>query len=67
MTRYERIKNFDMDNMAWFIQTIIEDTEQQMLDKLATYGLDITFVAPSPDIRHAKVLADLEVDDGSDT
>lgn len=67
MSRYEKIKNFDIDNMAWFIQTIIEDTEQQMLDKLATYGLEITFVAPSSDIRHAKIIADLEVEDGDDT
>ena len=63
MTRYDKIKTFDIDNMAWFIQTIIDTTEEEMLEKLATYGLEISHVTLAPEIRHAKIIADLEVDD----
>ena len=53
--------------MAWFIQTIIEDTEQNMLSKLAEYGLEVSVITLDPTIRHSQILRDLEVDDGSDT
>ena len=69
MTRFDEIKEFDIDDLAWFIQTIIEDTEQGMITKLAEYGLDVSIVTLDPAIRHAKILGDLnvEVDDGSNT
>lgn len=69
MTRYDKIKTFDIDNMAWFLQTIIDDTENNMLNKLSEYGVDVSLATLDPQIRHAKMLADLltEVDDGADT
>lgn len=69
MNRYNQIKTFDIDNMAWFIQTLIEDTEHNMLNKLAEYGVEISLVSLEPNIRHAKIIADLlvEVDNGPDT
>lgn len=63
MRRYDKIKDFDIDNMAWFVQTIIEQTEQEMLEKLSTYGLEVSLISLDPAIRHMKILADLEVDD----
>ena len=69
MTRAEKIQSFDLDNLAWFIQTIIEGTEQNMLNKLAEYGLEVSVVTLDPSIRHAQIIADLlkEDNDGSDT
>lgn len=65
MTRYEQIKNFDVDNLTWFIQTIIDETEEGMLHKLAEYGIDVSIVSLEPSIRHMKIIADLlrEVND----
>lgn len=67
MTRYDKIKTLAIDDMAWFIQAIIEDTEQNMLNKLSEYGLEVTLASLEPSIRHLKILRDLEVDDGPDT
>ena len=69
MNRYEQIKNFDIDNMAWFIQTILEETENNMLHKLSEYGLEVSLVTLDTEVRHAGILADLfkEVKDASDT
>lgn len=68
MTRYEKILTFDVDNMAWFIQTLLEETEDNMLNKLAEYGLEVSVVTLDKDIRHAKIINDLlEEQDGSDT
>jgi hypothetical protein len=69
MTRYDKIKEFSIDDLAWFIQTIIEDTEQNMLSKLSEYGLEVSLCTLDATIRHAKILGDLivEVDDGADS
>jgi hypothetical protein len=64
MTRYEMLQTLSIDDLAWFIQTIIEETEQNMLSKLAEYGLEVSLVTLDSSIRHAKILADLEADDG---
>lgn len=67
MTHYEMVKTLSIDDMAWFVQTIIEQTEQQMLDKLLEYGVEVSLVTLDPSIRHAKIVSDLEVDDGTDS
>ena len=68
MTRYNKIRNFDLDDMAWFIQTLLEDTEQNMLAKLAEYGVEVNIVTLEPAIRHAKIVADLlEEQDATDS
>ena len=67
MTRYETVRNLSIEDMAWFILTIIEDTENNMLNKLAEYGLDISLCSLDQRIRVAKIVKDLEVDDGSNT
>lgn len=63
MTRYDKLTNMSIDDVAWFILTIIEDTEQNMLGKLAEYGLEVSLISLDPDVRHAKIMRDLEVDD----
>lgn len=65
MRRYDKIKTFDIDNMAWFIQTIINDTEDNMLNKLAEYGIDVSMVRLDENLQHLKILNDLEVEDDS--
>ncbi len=69
MTRYEKIKNMSVEDLAWYSLTLIMDTEDQMLDKLATYGIDVDVIRLDPSVRHAVVVRDLlkEDDDGSDT
>lgn len=68
MTRYEKIKGFSVDDMAWFILTILEDAEQGMLNKLAEYGLEISVVTLEPELRKTKIVASLmEESDGADT
>lgn len=69
MTRYERIKSFSIDDMAWFILTILEDAEQGMLSKLAEYGLEVSMVTLEPELRKTKIVASLmmEENDGTDT
>ena len=67
MTRYEKIKGFSVDDMAWFILTILEDAEQGMLNKLAEYGLEISVVTLEPELRKTKIVASLmEESDGAD-
>ena len=69
MTRYEKIKSLSIDDMAWFILTILEDTEQGMLSKLSEYGLEISMVTLNPEIRKIKIIESLMVveNDGTDT
>lgn len=69
MTRYDKIREFSPDDMAWFILTIIEDTEQNMLSKLAEYGLEVSLASLDSKLRHKKILLDLfvEDDDGTNT
>lgn len=59
MTRYDSIKTFSLDDMAWFIQTLLEETEDNMLNKLAEYGIEVSLVTLDRDVRHAKIIADL--------
>ena len=54
------------DAMAAFILTIIVDTENSMLEKLATYGLDVDIVRLDPIARQASILKDL-LEDEHDT
>ena len=68
MRRLDKIRQFSANEMADFILTLIVDTENNMLDKLATYGLDVSIASLDPAIRHAQIVKDLlEDDDGSDT
>lgn len=63
MTRYEKIKSFSVDDMAWFILTILEDAEQGMLSKLAEYGLEVNMVTLEPELRRANIIASLMVEE----
>ena len=67
MTRYEKIREFSPDDMARFILTLIEDTEQNMLSKLSEYGFDISLMSLDPNIRHEKILLDLFVEEDNGT
>ena len=68
MRRLDKIRQFSANEMADFILTLIEDTENNMLDKLATYGLEVSVVSLDPQIRHAQILKDLlEDEDATDT
>lgn len=69
MTHYDKIQKLSPDDVAWLILTVIENTEQNMLNKLAEYGLEISLAHFDPNVRHKNILLDLlkEYDDGSDT
>ena len=67
MTRYEKIKGFSVDDMAWFILTILEDAEQGMLNKLAEYGLEVSVVTLEPELRKANIIASLMVEESDAT
>ena len=69
MTRYEKIKSLSVDDMAWFILTILEDAEQGMLNKLAEYGLEVSVVTLEPELRKNNIIASLMVEesDAADT
>ena len=67
MTRYEKIKSLSIEDMAWFILTILEDAEQGMLSKLAEYGLEVSVVTLEPELRKAKIVASLMVEENDGT
>ena len=66
MNKYNKIINMSPDDMAAFILTIIVDTENSMLQKLAPYGLDVDIVRLDPIVRKASILKDL-LEDEHDT
>ena len=66
MNKYNKIINMSPDAMAAFILTIIVDTENSMLEKLAIYGLDVDIVRLDPIVRQASILKDL-LEDEHDT
>lgn len=67
MTRYEKIKSFSIDDMAWFILTILEDAEHGMLNKLAEYGLEVSVVTLEPEVRKNNIIASLIVEESDAT
>lgn len=66
MNKYNEIINMSPDDMADFILSVIVDTENSMLEKLATYGLDVDIVRLDPIVRQASILKDL-LEDEHDT
>ena len=62
MTRYEMIGQLSLDDLAWFIQTIIETTEQELLESLSRHGVDADLLTLAPEVRHRKIVSDLEVE-----
>lgn len=67
MTRYDEIMKFNVDDLAWFILTLLEETEQNMLGKLAEYGVEVNLVTLDPNIRHCKIIDDLLKEVENDT
>ena len=66
MNKYNKIINMSPDAMAAFILTIIVDAENSMLEKLATYGIDVDVISLDPIARQASILKDL-LEDKHDT
>lgn len=66
MNKYNKIINMSPDNMADFILSVIVDTENSMLEKLATYGIDVDIISLDPIVRKASILKDL-LEDEHDT
>ena len=66
MTLYEKILNYDLDDMAGHIYGLIAGTEERLLGNLSALGLDVSLATASEDVRIAQIKADLlqEVDDG---
>lgn len=69
MNTYEKLKEWPVEEVAWFMLTLIIDTEERMLNKLSEYGIDVSIVQIDPELRHAAMVRDLlmEGDDASDT
>ena len=59
MTTYDLIKNMSVEDLAWYSLTLIIETEDAMLEKLSTYGIDVDIIRLDPQIRHATMVADL--------
>jgi hypothetical protein len=66
-TRFDAIKEFDVNELAEFILTLIVDTENNMLNKLSEYGVEVTVVSLDPQIRHSQIVHDLLEEDDGDT
>lgn len=62
MTRYERIMQMDIDEMAEFIYGVISTTEEEMLASLSRQGFEATLVRPAPALRIAENLERLQED-----
>lgn len=63
MKRYEKLQAMSVEDLARYSLTLIIETEDQMLEKLAMYGLDIDIVRLDPQIRHATLVRDLMKED----
>ena len=65
MTRYEKIKSWDVDALAEFIYGLIAETEDHMLGIISALGVEASLASLSEDVRIANIKYDLlqEVDD----
>ena len=59
MNTYEKLKEWPVEEVAWFVLTCITETENNMLNKLAEYGVEVSIVSLDPEIRHATLVRDL--------
>ena len=68
MTTFEKIKEFDIDDMAHFIIELINTAEERLLQQLHEQGINCSIVRPSPEFQYADNMAFLlmEVDDEHD-
>lgn len=63
MTLYEKIKTcWDQNDLAHFITTLINETEDKMLYKLAEYGIEASIARPSYELQVTNNLAMLMED-----
>jgi hypothetical protein len=63
MTRYDKIKDFELDDMATFIFGIIEGTEERILSSLSALGIDVSLCSLSTELRVAQIKRDLLEED----
>lgn len=66
MTVYEQILSMSPEDLAWYSLTLIETTEDEMLNRLATMGIDLDIVRVDPELRHAGILKTLLEDSHAD-
>ena len=69
MTVADRIRRMSDEELAEYSLTLIIETENNILDKLAVCGLEVDIVRLDVNIRLATLLRDLQKEDvyGSDT
>lgn len=71
MNLYNRIKtSWGPDDLAHFITTLVNETEDKMLYKLAEYGIEASIARPAYELQFADNLSMLlaeEVVDDADT
>ena len=67
MNTYEAVMNYDVDELADFILGIILETEDNMLNKLSMYGLEISVVQLDENIPHTQIVKDLLEDKYGDS
>lgn len=60
MTRYERIMQMDIEEMAEFIYGIISTTEEEMLASVSRQGYEVSLVRAAPALRIAENLERLQ-------
>ena len=65
MTLYEKILTFNVDDMAIFIQEIVNSTEERLLQDVSKQGYEVSLVRIHPDVQFANNLKTLltEFDD----
>lgn len=66
MTVYEQILSMSPEDLAWYSLTLIETTEDEMLNRLAAMGIDLDIVRVDPELRHAGILKTLLEDSHAD-
>lgn len=63
MTRFEKIKSYDEDTLAAFIYGLIAQTEEDMVAKLSSLGIEVSLCSLGEDARIAQIKHDLLEDD----
>lgn len=59
MNWYQKIKSYDIDQLACFIYGLIVQTEEDLLGMLSALGIEASLCSLSEDIRIAQIKRDL--------
>ena len=67
MTLYEKILQYDVEDLAEFIYGLISGTEERCLEMLHKNGIEASFVSIAPELQIAENVMMLMQEVGDDT